>query len=78
MIVRIKDWYGFLTKPDKPIMWSHAPAGYGKTAIAGTISKWLEEVRGGSGSVLYEKDQREHAVRLHRDPTYRQPIRRPP
>jgi hypothetical protein len=46
MIVRIKDWYGFLTRPNKPIMWIHAPAGYGKTAVAGTISKWLEEVEG--------------------------------
>ncbi|RXW20840.1 hypothetical protein EST38_g5023 [Candolleomyces aberdarensis] len=46
VIVRIKDWYGFQTRPDKPIMWVHAPAGYGKTAIAGTISKLLEEVEG--------------------------------
>jgi hypothetical protein len=46
VIVRIKDWYGFLTRPNKPIMWIHAPAGYGKTAIAGTISKLLEEVEG--------------------------------
>ncbi|KAJ2936326.1 hypothetical protein H1R20_g765, partial [Candolleomyces eurysporus] len=46
VIVRIKDWYGFQTRPRKPIMWVHAPAGYGKTAIAGTISKMLEEVEG--------------------------------
>jgi hypothetical protein len=46
IIIRIKDWYGFLTRPNKPIMWIHAPAGYGKTAIAGTISKLLEEVEG--------------------------------
>ncbi|KAJ2936418.1 hypothetical protein H1R20_g679, partial [Candolleomyces eurysporus] len=46
VIVRIKDWYGFQTMPDKPIMWVHAPAGYGKTAIAGTISKLLEEMEG--------------------------------
>ncbi|KAJ2936416.1 hypothetical protein H1R20_g677, partial [Candolleomyces eurysporus] len=46
IIVRIKDWYGFQIRPDRPIMWVHAPAGYGKTAIAGTISKLLEEVEG--------------------------------
>ncbi|KAJ2918741.1 hypothetical protein MD484_g1643, partial [Candolleomyces efflorescens] len=46
VILRIKRWFGFLTKPDKPIMWIHAPAGYGKTAIAGTISKLLEEAEG--------------------------------
>ncbi|RXW14158.1 hypothetical protein EST38_g11693 [Candolleomyces aberdarensis] len=46
VIVRIKDWYGFQTRPAKPIMWVHAPAGYGKTAIAGTISKLVEEVEG--------------------------------
>ncbi|RXW18145.1 hypothetical protein EST38_g7698, partial [Candolleomyces aberdarensis] len=44
VLVRIKDWHGFQTRPGKPIMWVHAPAGYGKTAIAGTISKMLEEV----------------------------------
>ncbi|KAJ2918734.1 hypothetical protein MD484_g1650, partial [Candolleomyces efflorescens] len=27
-------------------MWVHAPAGYGKTAVAGTISKMLEETEG--------------------------------
>jgi hypothetical protein len=32
-----------VTGPKKKIMWVHAPAGYGKTAIAGTISKILEE-----------------------------------
>ncbi|KAJ2936417.1 hypothetical protein H1R20_g678, partial [Candolleomyces eurysporus] len=46
VIARIKDWYGFQTRPDKPIMRVHAPAGYGKTAIAGTVSKLLEEVEG--------------------------------
>ncbi|KAJ2924889.1 hypothetical protein H1R20_g12206, partial [Candolleomyces eurysporus] len=46
VIVRIKDWYGFQTRPNKPIMWVHAPAGYGKTAIAGTVSKLLEEMEG--------------------------------
>ncbi|KAJ2924898.1 hypothetical protein H1R20_g12203, partial [Candolleomyces eurysporus] len=46
VIVRIKDWYGFQTRGDKPIMWVHAPAGYGKTAIAGTVSKLLKEVEG--------------------------------
>ncbi|KAJ2924896.1 hypothetical protein H1R20_g12209, partial [Candolleomyces eurysporus] len=46
VIVRIKDWYGFQTRPDKRIMWVHAPAGYGKTAIAGTVSKLLEEEEG--------------------------------
>lgn len=46
VIIRIKDWYGFLTRPDKPILWVHAPAGYGKTAIAGTVSKMLEHVEG--------------------------------
>ncbi|KAJ2936805.1 hypothetical protein H1R20_g254, partial [Candolleomyces eurysporus] len=46
VVVRIKDWYGYQQGPGKPIMWVHAPAGYGKTAIAGTISKILEEIEG--------------------------------
>ncbi|RXW20776.1 hypothetical protein EST38_g5087 [Candolleomyces aberdarensis] len=43
VIYRILDWYGYQARPDKPIMWVYAPAGYGKTAIAGTISEKLEE-----------------------------------
>ncbi|KAJ2936807.1 hypothetical protein H1R20_g256, partial [Candolleomyces eurysporus] len=46
VVIRIKDWYGYQQGPNKPIMWVHAPAGYGKTAIAGTISKMLEEIVG--------------------------------
>ncbi|KAJ2912137.1 hypothetical protein MD484_g8275, partial [Candolleomyces efflorescens] len=46
IVVRIMDWYGYRTRPGKPIMWVHAPAGYGKTAIAGTVSKILEEAVG--------------------------------
>ncbi|KAJ2936806.1 hypothetical protein H1R20_g255, partial [Candolleomyces eurysporus] len=46
IVIRIKDWYGYQQGPSKPIMWVHAPAGYGKTAIAGTISKMLEEIVG--------------------------------
>ncbi|KAJ2912388.1 hypothetical protein MD484_g8023, partial [Candolleomyces efflorescens] len=46
VIIRITDWYGYQAGPEKPIMWVHAPAGYGKTAIAGTISKMLEEAEG--------------------------------
>ncbi|KAJ2937068.1 hypothetical protein H1R20_g21, partial [Candolleomyces eurysporus] len=46
VVVRITDWYGYQVGPGKPIMWVHAPAGYGKTAIAGTISKMLEEAVG--------------------------------
>ncbi|RXW20779.1 hypothetical protein EST38_g5080 [Candolleomyces aberdarensis] len=43
VIYRILDWYGYQARPDKPIMWVYAPAGYGKTAIAGTVSEKLEE-----------------------------------
>ncbi|KAJ2912459.1 hypothetical protein MD484_g7961, partial [Candolleomyces efflorescens] len=43
VILRIKGWFSLLSRPAKPIMWIHGPAGYGKTAIAGTISKWLAE-----------------------------------
>ncbi|RXW18960.1 hypothetical protein EST38_g6904 [Candolleomyces aberdarensis] len=46
VVIRIKDWYGYQQGPGKPIMWVHAPAGYGKTAIAGTVSKMLEEIVG--------------------------------
>ncbi|KAJ2936811.1 hypothetical protein H1R20_g252, partial [Candolleomyces eurysporus] len=46
IIVRITDWYGYRAGPGKPIMWVHAPAGYGKTAIAGTVSKMLKETTG--------------------------------
>ncbi|RXW19979.1 hypothetical protein EST38_g5882 [Candolleomyces aberdarensis] len=46
VMVRIADWYGYQQGPGKPVMWVHAPAGYGKTAIAGTISKMLEETVG--------------------------------
>lgn len=45
VVVRIADWYGYHA-PGKPIMWVHAPVGYGKTAIAGTVSKKLEENEG--------------------------------
>ncbi|KAJ2916751.1 hypothetical protein MD484_g3639, partial [Candolleomyces efflorescens] len=46
VVARIIAWYGYLTAPQKRIMWVHAPAGYGKTAVAGTISKILEEQGG--------------------------------
>ncbi|KAJ2936855.1 hypothetical protein H1R20_g282, partial [Candolleomyces eurysporus] len=46
VVIRIADWYGYQQGPGKPIMWVHAPAGYGKTAIAGTVSKMLEETVG--------------------------------
>ncbi|RXW20767.1 hypothetical protein EST38_g5079 [Candolleomyces aberdarensis] len=46
VIYRILDWYGYQAGPAKPIMWVYAPAGYGKTAIAGTISEKLEEKLG--------------------------------
>ncbi|KAJ2929923.1 hypothetical protein H1R20_g7163, partial [Candolleomyces eurysporus] len=39
---RIEGWYGFEIPPEKKILWVHAPAGYGKTAVAGTILKKLE------------------------------------
>ncbi|KAJ2929908.1 hypothetical protein H1R20_g7171, partial [Candolleomyces eurysporus] len=42
VISRIEGWYGFETPPEKKIMWVHAPAGYGKTAVAGTVSKKME------------------------------------
>ncbi|KAJ2922700.1 hypothetical protein H1R20_g14401, partial [Candolleomyces eurysporus] len=43
VIYRILDWYGYQQGPGKPIMWVYAPAGYGKTAIAGTVAEMLEE-----------------------------------
>ncbi|RXW18902.1 hypothetical protein EST38_g6952 [Candolleomyces aberdarensis] len=43
VIYRILDWYGYQAGPGKPIMWVHAPAGYGKTAVAGTIADKLED-----------------------------------
>ena len=43
VIYRILDWYGYQAGPGKPIMWVHAPAGYGKTAVAGTVAEKLEE-----------------------------------
>ncbi|RXW24194.1 hypothetical protein EST38_g1637 [Candolleomyces aberdarensis] len=46
VVIRITDWYGYQQGPGKPIMWVHAPAGYGKTAVAGTVSKILEETVG--------------------------------
>ncbi|RXW16838.1 hypothetical protein EST38_g9024 [Candolleomyces aberdarensis] len=52
IVVRIQDWYGCQARPGKPIMWVHAPAGYGKTAIAGTTSKMLEETVGSNFSPL--------------------------
>ncbi|KAJ2921008.1 hypothetical protein H1R20_g16089, partial [Candolleomyces eurysporus] len=42
VICRIEGWYGFDIPPEKKIMWVHAPAGYGKTAVAGTVSKNME------------------------------------
>ncbi|RXW21874.1 hypothetical protein EST38_g3976 [Candolleomyces aberdarensis] len=42
VICRIEVWYRFEIPPEKKIMWVHAPAGYGKTAVAGTVSKKME------------------------------------
>jgi hypothetical protein len=42
VICRIEGWYGFEKPPKKRIMWVHGPAGYGKTAVAGTVSKKME------------------------------------
>ncbi|KAJ2936778.1 hypothetical protein H1R20_g298, partial [Candolleomyces eurysporus] len=42
VIYRILEWYGYQDGPNKPIMWVHAPAGYGKTAVAGTVAATLE------------------------------------
>jgi hypothetical protein len=43
VIYRVLDWYGYQKGPGKPILWVYAPAGYGKTAIAGTVVEKLEE-----------------------------------
>ncbi|KAJ2912964.1 hypothetical protein MD484_g7449, partial [Candolleomyces efflorescens] len=43
VIHRIFDWYGYQHGPGKPIMWVYAPAGYGKTAVAGTVAEILEK-----------------------------------
>ncbi|KAJ2915781.1 hypothetical protein MD484_g4655, partial [Candolleomyces efflorescens] len=42
VIYRVFDWYGYQKRPGKPMMWIYAPAGYGKTAVAGTVSEKLE------------------------------------
>ncbi|KAJ2920902.1 hypothetical protein H1R20_g16193, partial [Candolleomyces eurysporus] len=42
VICRIEGWCGFEIPPEKKIMWVHAPAGFGKTAVAGTVSKKME------------------------------------
>ncbi|RXW12815.1 hypothetical protein EST38_g13039 [Candolleomyces aberdarensis] len=42
VIHRVLQWYGYQEGPDKPIMWVHAPAGYGKTAVAGTVAATLD------------------------------------
>ncbi|RXW20700.1 hypothetical protein EST38_g5169 [Candolleomyces aberdarensis] len=42
VIFRILEWYGYQDGPNKPIMWVHSPAGYGKTAVAGTVAATLE------------------------------------
>ncbi|KAJ2915777.1 hypothetical protein MD484_g4651, partial [Candolleomyces efflorescens] len=42
VLYRVLDWYGYHKRPGKPIMWIYAPAGYGKTAVAGTVSEKLE------------------------------------
>jgi hypothetical protein len=42
VVGRIEAWYGFEVPPEKKIMWVFAPAGYGKTSVAGTVSKRLE------------------------------------
>ncbi|RXW21873.1 hypothetical protein EST38_g3977 [Candolleomyces aberdarensis] len=42
VICRIEGWYGLEIPPEKKIMWVHAPAGHGKTAVAGTVSKKME------------------------------------
>ncbi|RXW18542.1 hypothetical protein EST38_g7312 [Candolleomyces aberdarensis] len=52
VVIRIRDWCGYQQTPGKPIMWVHAPAGYGKTAIAGTVSKMFEEAVGHYFSAL--------------------------
>ncbi|KAJ2936834.1 hypothetical protein H1R20_g247, partial [Candolleomyces eurysporus] len=46
VVTHIKDWYGYQQGPGKPIMWVHAPAGYGKTAIAGTVSEMFKGTMG--------------------------------
>ncbi|KAJ2914539.1 hypothetical protein MD484_g5873, partial [Candolleomyces efflorescens] len=43
VISRTLDWYGYQAGPRRPIMWIHAPAGYGKTAIAGTLAEHFEQ-----------------------------------
>ncbi|RXW19293.1 hypothetical protein EST38_g6569 [Candolleomyces aberdarensis] len=42
VISQIEGWHGFEIPPEKKIMWVHGPAGYGKTAVAGTVSKNME------------------------------------
>ncbi|KAJ2933266.1 hypothetical protein H1R20_g3827, partial [Candolleomyces eurysporus] len=42
VVARIEGWYGLEIPPKKKIMWVHAPAGYGKTAVAGTVAKNLD------------------------------------
>ncbi|RXW13751.1 hypothetical protein EST38_g12104 [Candolleomyces aberdarensis] len=42
VVRRIIGWYLDESRRKKPIMWVYAPAGYGKTAVAGTVSEKLE------------------------------------
>ncbi|RXW15607.1 hypothetical protein EST38_g10247 [Candolleomyces aberdarensis] len=42
VVRRIIGWYLDKSRRKKPIMWVYAPAGYGKTAVAGTVSEKLE------------------------------------
>ncbi|KAJ2912959.1 hypothetical protein MD484_g7464, partial [Candolleomyces efflorescens] len=45
-------WYSQKKRPKKPFMWVHAPAGYGKTTVAQTISNQLEGQTNGNFTPL--------------------------
>ncbi|RXW25101.1 hypothetical protein EST38_g737 [Candolleomyces aberdarensis] len=45
VVIRIVGWYLDSDKGEKRIMWVQAPAGYGKTAVAGTVTEKLRAMR---------------------------------
>jgi hypothetical protein len=49
VIGRVVGWYLDKNGEKKGIMWVHAPAGYGKTAIAGTVKEKLDAMALGLG-----------------------------
>ncbi|KAJ2912087.1 hypothetical protein MD484_g8327, partial [Candolleomyces efflorescens] len=49
VVTRIVGWHLTNYEGKKPILWVHAPAGYGKTAVAGTVTEKLKAMEGELG-----------------------------